>query len=582
MYGRGRPIALRSVRDKKLRSALTLLELKFEQAALQARETEVLLEHAAGGLEADGDGDGAAALERTYKVRQDEVRQAVGLAAARNGFELRLAAGLGPYLPEYSRTGADLLLASRRGHVATTRWRAATPGCELQLADGVRDAKWLHNSQYFALAQKQAVYIYDSAGVEIHQLPRLARVTHMEFLPSHFLLATVVSLPLPVLASPCQSLPVLASPSQYLASAVTTFLTKLQGQAGYLKYLDTSTGKMVAEMPMKQRSPTAMSQSPYNAIVHVGHQNGTVSLWSPNSASPLVKILAHRGPVRSLAIDRLGRYMVSTGQDLRMAVWDLRAYRQVNNYFLRKPGSSLAISDRGLTAVSWGTQVSVWKDLFSDPSTGPALSSAGTNTSAGAGAVEKVKSPYMSWGGDGRTVERVRWCPYEDVLGVGLDDGFASLIIPGAGEPNFDSLEANPFENTKQRQEAEVKALLNKIQPEMISIDPNFVGQLDLASPEQRRKEAAAPAPAASSDRAATAGTDGQKDELEKLKDRGTGRNSALRKHLRKAKAKDIIDERRLRIEALWEEQKLNKKQKADERQQEVGPALARFVRGAG
>lgn len=64
-----------------------------------------------------------------------------------------------------------------------------------------------------------------------------------------------------------------------------------------------------------------MSQNPYNAILHVGHSNGTVTLWSPNSTDPLVKLLAHKGPVRDLSIDREGRYMVSCGQDRKMAVW---------------------------------------------------------------------------------------------------------------------------------------------------------------------------------------------------------------------------------------------------------------------
>lgn len=92
----------------------------------------------------------------------------------------------------------------------------------------------------------------------------------MQFLPYHFLLATV-------------------------------------GNSGYLKYQDTSTGSIVCEMPTKMGSPTALAQNPHNAIMHLGHQNGIVSLWSPNSTTPLVKLMAHRGPVGSVAIDREGR-----------------------------------------------------------------------------------------------------------------------------------------------------------------------------------------------------------------------------------------------------------------------------------
>jgi len=309
---------------------------------------------------------------------------------------------------------------------------------------------------------------------------------------------------------------------------------------------------MVIEMPTRQGSPTALAQNPSNAILHVGHQNGTVTLWSPNSTTPLVKILAHRGPVRAMAIDREGRYMVSAGQDMKMGVWDVRMYREVNSYFLRQPGSSLNISDRGLVGVGWGTQTSVWRGLFDKSREDQ----------------EKIQSPYMAWGGEGKRIERVRWCPFEDILGISHDQGFSSIIVPGAGEPNFDALELNPYENAKQRQEAEVKSLLNKLQPEMISLNPEFVGKLDLASAEQRKQEA-------DLDRK-------PEDPVLKLKNRGRGKNSSLRKHLRKKGQRNIIDEQRLKIEALRLEQNKKARTKLAKHEEDLGPALARFARRPG
>ncbi|MCJ1411104.1 Small subunit (SSU) processome component [Ptychographa xylographoides] len=504
-YGRGRKIALGKVRDKKLRGNLTALENKYKDATLKAKDAEILLENQSGYLEPEGD------LEKTYKVRQDEIRRDAAIETAKKGFELKLE-GLGPYTIDYTRNGRGLLLAGRKGHTATMDWRAGGLGCELQLQETVRDAKWLHNDQYFAVAQKKYVYIYDHAGVELHCLKQHIEVTNMQFLPYHFLLATV-------------------------------------GNAGYLKYTDTSTGQLVIELPTKQGSPTSLAQNPQNAILHVGHQNGTVTLWSPNSSTALVKLLAHRGPVRSLAIDREGRYMVSTGQDLKMAVWDIRMFREVNSYFLRQPGSSVAISDRNLTAVGWGTQVSVWRGLFDKSSAEQ----------------QKIQSPYMGWGGEAKRVERVRWCPFEDVLGISHDQGFSSIIVPGAGEANFDALEVNPYETTKQRQEGEVRALLNKLQPEMISLNPDYVGNLDLASAETRKREA-------DLDRKPV-------DPLSTLKNRGRGKNSSLRKYLRKKGSRNIIDERRLKIEGMRKEQNLKARTQLKKTEEALGPALARFAR---
>ncbi|KAF6816864.1 small nucleolar ribonucleoprotein complex subunit [Colletotrichum sojae] len=504
-YGRGRNINVKSIKDKKLRSNLTRLENKYRDATIKAKDAEILLENSGGFLEPETE------LERTYKVRQDDITEGVAISTAQKRFELKLEE-LGPYVGEYTRNGRELLLAGRKGHVATFDWREGKLGCEIQLGETIRDARWLHNNQFFAVAQKKHVYIYDQDGVEIHCLRKHTEVTHMEFLPYHFLLGTVAA-------------------------------------NGFLKYFDVSTGTMVSEIPTKLGPPTALTLNPYNAVLHTGHQNGTVTLWSPNQTDPLVKLLAHRGPVRSLAVDREGRYMVSTGQDCKMAVWDIRMFREVNNYFTRQPASSVAISDSGLTAVGWGTQTTVWKDLFlkNEP------------------VQKKVQSPYMAWGGEGKRMERVRWCPFEDVLGMGHDEGFSSIIVPGAGEANFDALEVNPFETAKQRQEAEVKGLLNKLQPEMIALDPNFIGNIDLRSEKQRQADKDLDAKPLSIE--------------EEIRKRARGKNGALKKYLRKQRKKNIIDDKRMKVDAIWEQQQKLREKKHEEAEADLGPALSRFAR---
>jgi U3 small nucleolar RNA-associated protein 7 len=512
-YGRGDKIRIKSVRDKKLRANLRSLEAKTKEATIRAKNAEILLENNAGLLEPEN------ALEKTYKVRQDEIRQDVAIETAKKGFELKLES-FGPYdVCEYTRNGRELLIAGRKGHVACMDWRDGKLGCELQLNETIRDAKWLHNNQTFAVAQKKSVYIYARDGVEIHQLKNHIEATHLEFLPYHFLLASVST-------------------------------------AGILRYTDTSTGQSLSSIPTHLGQPTSLCQNPYNAILHIGHQKGKVTLWSPNTGAPLVTLLPHHGPVRGLAVDRSGHYMVSTGQDRRMSVWDIRMNKELHRHHLRLPGSTISISDRNLTAVGWGTQVSVFKpDLFTRAAEDFDSS------------ILTIPEPYMNWGGDGQTISKVKFCPFEDILGISHNKGFSSILVPGSGEPNPDSLESgtNPFETSKQRRETEIHSLLEKIQPEMININPNFVGNLDLASEEQRKREKAEQMR--------------PEDRVAEMKKKGRGRNSALRRHLRKNGQKNIIDETKVRAQEALKGRDKREIEKVRKLKKEYGPALERFAR---
>ncbi len=66
----------------------------------------------------------------------------------------------------------------------------------------------------------------------------------------------------------------------------------------------------------------------------------------------------------------------------------------------------------------------------------------------------------------------VEFVPYEDFLMVGFAEGVESIVVPGSGEPNYDAMEADPFESRTQRREKEVHQLLEKLKPETIALEP--------------------------------------------------------------------------------------------------------------
>ncbi|XP_034551437.1 WD repeat-containing protein 46 [Notolabrus celidotus] len=405
----------------KLRDMMTRSEEASEMSQKQAARFDLLLPEDAGFLEGDEGED-------TCTVSQEDIAEAVDITSGAKYFNLKLSQ-FGPYRVDYSKTGRHLLIGGRRGHVACVDWQSKELMCEINVMESVNDVKWLHSESMYAVAQKKWMYIYDSNGIELHCIRKFNDVLRMQFLPYHFLLAT--------------------------ASAT-----------GFLQYLDVSVGKEVAAICTKTGRLDVMCQNPHNAIIHLGHHNGTVTLWSPNQKEALVKMLCHQGGVRSVTVDKSGTYMVTSGMDKKLKVYDIRTFKPVNSYFLPAGSSCLSLSHKGLLSAATGDIVQVYRDVWSSP----------------------VTKPYMAHRVRG-TVWGLQFCPFEDVLGVGHGDGFTSMLVPGAGEPNFDGLDANPYRSAKQRQEWEVKALLEKIQPELISLDPLELGQVDQATFEQRHQD---------------------------------------------------------------------------------------------
>jgi U3 small nucleolar RNA-associated protein 7 len=202
----------------------------------------------------------------------------------------------------------------------------------------------------------------------------------------------------------------------------------------------------------------------------VGHAKGVVNMWTPSLAEPVVKMLCHRGPVVSMAVNRAGTALVTAGLDSMVHVWDLRTYGKLHSVRTRRVAGHLDISQRGLLAIGDGTFVDVY----------------------GSGVLSAPQDDaYMSvhTGERKELVHSVRFCPFEDVLGIGRQGGFTSAIIPGSGEPNIDSFEANPFITKNQRREADVQALLDKAPPETIMLNPHDLGALDAQAVVERPVE---------------------------------------------------------------------------------------------
>lgn len=182
--------------------------------------------------------------------------------------------------------------------------------------------------------------------------------------------------------------------------------------------------------------------------------------------------------------------------------------------------------------------------------------------------------PYLSHRlAKGAQVEDLAFCPYEDVLGTGHSAGISSLLVPGAGEPNFDTYVANPYETLKQRREAEVHRLLDKLPPDTIALDPNSIGGI-LQTGKDNQLAKVVLAKEANVANAIAAGKE------VKLKNKMKGKNKPSRRHKRK-QLNVITAEMAMKREML-EKQKSEKKKPAvseADTDSSLPQALARFKR---
>ncbi|CAI5459803.1 unnamed protein product [Closterium sp. Yama58-4] len=438
-YSRGKALKTEKF-PGRLKAKMEHREKVIGQGVLTAAQAEKwLLPSEAGYLEAEG-------VERTSNLCQADIVQHVGAASRRAAFDLKLPE-LGPYKAAYSLNGRSLLLGGRKGHLAVVDWRRCHVTTEIQVRETVHDVCFLHNDLFFAAAQKRYTFIYDKRGIELHCLKNItgSGALRLQYLPHHMLLASI-------------------------------------SKGGVLDYVDTTTGRHVAHCKTRKGRCDAITADSRTGVISLGHSNGSVTLWSPSLGNPLATLLAHHAPLTAIATDvSSGRYLVTAGMEGRVRVWDVRTLRELHSYVSPSPARTVALSQRDMLAVGFGSAVEVWKEALTAKQLTPYLklriqsSGANRNTRSGGGGGAAATFAGTT---AAAAVERLSFCPYEDVLGAGHAEGFSSLLVPGAGEANFDSFVANPFETRKQRREAEIHMLLDKLPPESIMREPDRIGTL--------------------------------------------------------------------------------------------------------
>lgn len=355
------------------------------------------------------------------RVTQSDIVESVALQSQKKQYDLHLTP-LGPYKIDFSRNGTHLLLAGLRGHVANIQWKHFALQGETQLKDKVNDIRYLVDHSMYAVAQKKYVYMYTKEGAELHILSRMAHMDRLAYLPKHMLLV--------------------ASSSVYST----------------MQYTDISTGQEVTcKPPAIVKNPTScIAVNHANGVVGSTDMRGVIKFWSPAVPDPLLQLKGHNGAINDICFHENGRFFLTLGGDHKLKVWDLRTLRALEEYAVTYTFQTMDISSSGLVALGGGTNIQIWKGLFSS---------------------QKPSSPFMKFGlGYGNIAERVRFCPFEDVLGVGHSQGFTSLLVPGSGEANPDFYAANPHETERHRKERVVSSLLDKLPPDMISMDIQVPG----------------------------------------------------------------------------------------------------------
>ncbi len=204
-----------------------------------------------------------------------------------------------------------------------------------------------------------------------------------------------------------------------------------------MSYIDVSIGKKVAGFSTAHGRCDLMTQNPSNAVIHLGHSSGVVTLWSPNMKEPLAKMLCHKSGVKSMAINQSGDYMVTSGLDHLLNVWDMRTFKQLKSVRLSSGASSLAFSQRNMISAALKNEVVVLGNDILKTTTHRRFEDMSDEEEARDEEEEKFienysdKSIYLKYKLTNTYVQNLQFCPFEDVLGIGHGQGISSILVPG-------------------------------------------------------------------------------------------------------------------------------------------------------
>ncbi|XP_063697331.1 WD repeat-containing protein 46 [Culicoides brevitarsis] len=348
----------------------------------------------------------------TESLAQSEICNNVDIMSASKHFSLALDQ-FGPYRIKYNENGKHLLLGGRKGHVASVDWITKHLSCEMNVMEEISNVSWLHNENMFAVAQKSYVHIYDNKGMQLHCIKRMNAVSYLEFLPYHFLLAA-------------------------------------GNDEGFLSWLDVSIGEIVSQYNSKLGTISNMCQDKSTGVIFTGDTKGVVSLWCPSIREPLAQLSCHNTPISALCVSPNNNTFLTSDINQTVKVWDSRNLGEsVAVHKLRSTVKEISVSQKGMVALALGNVCEIYrKDLNQQP---------------------YLRYPLVG------SIKSLQFCPYEDVLGISTNNEFASILVPGSAEANFDALESNPYQSKSQRRETEVRRLLDKIPMEMISLRPDKI-----------------------------------------------------------------------------------------------------------